>query len=261
VLAEAEAIARELGDPVLMTQVLQTWVNHEIDGERLATADALADEAIRWARAAGDEWELAEALAAKAVAAPTIGELRERVEAAASLLVEVGNVHELANLLTDAAYAALCFGHERDAAELAARAAPITLALGSPYPRLINSGNLGLAALLTGQARTAADAFREELALCRELVVRPAAWEGLRGLAAIAATDGDDERAATLAGAAAAYRYDQVEDPVEARLDAAFLDPARARVGAEEWDAAARAGGSLTFEEAVAYALEEPRGR
>ena len=46
VLAAAEAIARRLGDPVLLSQVLQRRVHHEIDAERLDVADALADAAL-----------------------------------------------------------------------------------------------------------------------------------------------------------------------------------------------------------------------
>ena len=123
---------------------------------------------------------------------------------------------------------------------------------------MINSGNRGLAALLTGETDTASHAFREELTLCRDMVVRAVAFEGLRGLAAIAVVDGDDERAATLVGAADAHRYDKPEDPVEARLDATFFEPARTRCGTRAWDAAVRDGSTLSFEDAIAYALDEP---
>jgi hypothetical protein len=92
---------------------------------------------------------------------------------------------------------------------------------------MINSGNLGLAALLRGEADTASRAFREELALCRDMVIRPVIFEGLRGLAAVAVVDGNGMRAATLVGAAEAHRYDNVPGPVEARLDGVFFAPAR----------------------------------
>ena len=94
---------------------------------------------------------------------------------------------------------------------------------------MINSGNLGLAALLTGETDTASHAFREELTLCREMVVRPVAFEGLRGLAAVAVVNGDDERAATLVGAADAHRYDTPEDPRrgQARRERSSSPPAR----------------------------------
>jgi predicted ATPase/DNA-binding SARP family transcriptional activator len=259
VVATVEALARRLGDPVILSQALQLRVDHEIDAERLDVADARADEALHWARAAGDEWEIAEASRGKAIAASGIADLRERVDRAASLLSEVGNVDQLANLLTSAAYAALCLGSERDATDFAARATPIARALDGRFVRMINSGNLGLAALLTGETDTASRAFREELTLCRDMVVRPLVFEGLRGLAAVAVVDGDAKRAATLVGAAGAHRYDNPEDPVEARLDEEFFEPARTRCGTDAWDAAVREGSVLSFEDAIAYALEEPR--
>jgi predicted ATPase/class 3 adenylate cyclase len=259
IVADLEAIARRLGDPVILSQVLQLRVDREIDAERLDVADAIADEALHWATAADDKWEMAAAWGGKAIAASTIADLRERVDTASALLIEVGNVHRLATVLTDAAYAALCLGGDREATDFAARASPVARALDSRHLRMINSGNLGLAALLTGATDTASQAFREELELCREVVVRPVAFEGLRGLAAVAVVDDDDERAATLVGAADAHRYDQAEDPVEARLDVTFFEPARARCGTDAWDAAAREGSALSFEDAIAYALQEPR--
>jgi predicted ATPase/DNA-binding SARP family transcriptional activator len=253
----AESIARRLGDPVTLSQALQSRAHHEIGAERLEAADALADEALRWARAAGDDWEIAEASRAKAIAASSIADLRERVDRAALLLNDVGNVYEHAGLLADAAYAALCLGSGRDATDFAARASPIARTLDSPFVLMVNSGNLGLAALLTGETDTALHAFREELTLCRDMVVRPQAYEGLRGMAAIAVVDRADQRAATLVGAADAHRYDNTEDPVVTRLEAAFFEPARTRCGTDAWTSAARAGSALSFEDAVAYALEE----
>jgi hypothetical protein len=71
--------------------------------------------------------------------------------------------------------------------------------------------------------------------------------------------NGDDRRAATLVGTAAAHRYEQPGDPVEARLDAAFFEPAGTRLGSDAWNAAAAKGQALTFEDAIGYALKEPR--
>jgi hypothetical protein len=85
------------------------------------------------------------------------------------------------------------------------------------------------------------------------------AFEGLRGLAAVAVVNGDDQRAATLVGAAELHRYEKREDPVETRLEETYFEPARARYGTQTWNAAAREGSGLSFEEAIAYALEEAR--
>ena len=98
--------------PCLLSQALRLRVLQEIEAEGQDAADALADEALGLATAAGDDWEIAEASRGKAIAASSIAELRERVDRAATLLSDVGNVHELANTLTDAAYAALCLGSD-----------------------------------------------------------------------------------------------------------------------------------------------------
>src|SRR3954463_10203358 len=119
-------------------------------------------------------------------------------------------------------------------------------------------GKAGQAALLNGDTRTAREAFREQLALCRELVVLPILSEGVAGLAAVAAVRDDLDRAARLSGASAAHQHSEFDDAVGARLEATFVEPARTRYGAEGWDAAVREGATLNFEDAIAYALDEP---
>jgi hypothetical protein len=161
-------------------------------------------------------------------------------------------------LLIDAEWVALNNGDDRDALDFADRARPVVREFDSPTIWMFQYGNLGLASLFMGDTETARDALGEALKLGRELVFRPAS-ECLQGLAALAAVHGDDHRAARLVGAAAAHRYDHPQDPVEERLCARFLAPARARHGAERWDTAVREGSTLTFEDAIAFALQEPR--
>jgi predicted ATPase/DNA-binding SARP family transcriptional activator len=259
-LIEAEAIARALGDPVIISQALQMRAMRESFLGRLDVAEPLADAAFDVAMTARDDWEAASAAHAQAMAAPTIAELRQRVDRAASLLDEAGNVYQLADLLAgSAAYTALRLGSDRDAKGYVARALEIVRALDDPFIWILFNGNCGLSALLTGDTEVAENAFRDELRLCRELVVIPFASEGLQGLAAVAALRGDDHRAARLLGTAAEDRRDRAQDPVETRLDTEFFEPARTRHGADAWDATAHDGGTLSFEDAIAYALEEPR--
>jgi predicted ATPase len=257
IAAEAEAVARELGDPGILSRALQTRAEFEAVPGRLDVADALADEALLWADAAGDEFAFACASCSKAIAAATPAERRDRVDRAASLLDEVGCAYLLADLLGSAGQVALQAGSDRDARELLERAMPVALELDNGYIWMLVLGNFGLAALLTGDADVARDAFRHELTLCRELVVRPMASEGLRGLAAVAAIRGDVHRAARLVGAAAAHQHGDLGYPVDARLDAAFFELARAHCGDDAWDAAAREGAGLSFDDAIAHALEE----
>jgi hypothetical protein len=183
--------------------------------------------------------------------------LRERVDSAVALLERVGNVYLAADLLAEAAYAALCHGSDVDAAQFVARATPVARDVGLPYLWMLLRGNAGLAALFTGDADAARDAFREELELCRKLAVLPFAGEGLAGLAAVAIVGGELERAAWLCGAAATHRYGEPHDPVQDRLRATFFDPGRGRLGADTWDAAVRRGAATSFEDAIAAALDE----
>ena len=257
VMAEAEATARELGDPAILSRTLQTRAAHASSAGRIDAIDAFADEALQWARVAGDDLGIALAAFSHTLTADTPTELRTRVRRAASLLEAVGDVYHLATLYASACYAALCDGSDRDAHEFVNHAIPLARELDSPYGRMLLQGNIGLAKLMTGDVDAGRGAFREELRICRELRVLPFASEGLLGLAAVAVVDGDLRQAARLRGAATAHGYGQQQDAIEARLDAAFFATARSRHGADAWDAAVHAGAQLDFENAIACALDK----
>ena len=257
VIAQAEALSRALPDTAILAKVLYSrTVQESWDGQLDAVA-TLADEAAACAQATGDEWVIAMAAHASATAAGSAAELRDRVDKAASLLEAVGNVYHLADLFHMATYRALVHGCDRDASEFADRATPLVRELNQPYLWMLLRGKAGLAALLSGDTEAARKAFREQLTLCRELVVLPAAFEGVAGLAAVAVVRDDLDRAARLTGAAAAHRYGETHDAVDARLNATFFKPARMRCGADAWDAAYRQGAALNFDDAIAYALNE----
>jgi predicted ATPase/DNA-binding SARP family transcriptional activator len=259
VMAEAEAVGRALGDPLILSRTLQLRARYAAFAGAFDVGAAIADEASELATAAEDDWAIAMAAYATAMAASTIVEMRERAARAAALLDEVGNVYHLAMLLAASVYGELCLGSDRDAKELVDRATPLACALDDPQLWANLHGNSGLTALLTGETDAAQHAFCEQLGLCRELVAPRFAGEGLRGLAAVAAVRNDSDRAARLAGAAAAHRGCAPQDEVDARLDATFIQPARRRQGADAWDAAARDGGTLSLEDAITYALQQPR--
>ena len=261
-LSEAETIARTLSDPLTLAVVLYQYAAlMSFRGEPNVAAVA-ADEALACAKASGDLWTIAMAAWARAKAARSADELRDRIDEAAPLLERVGNIHHLATLFQDAAGSALRRGWDGDATVYLQHAVPLIRQLDRPYEWMLLRGKIGLVALLAGDTEAARDAYREELVLSCELVVPPAASEALTGLAAVAAVTAADnglERAAWLAGAAAAYRQDHVEDAVPTRLDPTILKHARTRFGADAWDAAVRHGAALSLEDAIAYALAEPR--
>jgi hypothetical protein len=258
VMAEAETGARAMADPALLSQVLQVRAAHEAShgGDRDVAA-ALAEEALQWARVAGDTWRSAMAATSQVMVPENAAELRRRVDRAASLLSEVGNVYHLADMLASAAYTALRHGNDHDAREFVRRAIPIAQGLDNPYLWMLLRGNDALASLFIDDIDRAREAFSEELTLCRELVVRPFASEGLAGLAATAAVYDHLDRAARLYGAAASHRYGEPEDRVTERLHTIYFEPARERHGADAWDNAVAEGAALGFEEAITYALEE----
>jgi predicted ATPase/class 3 adenylate cyclase len=258
-IERAAAIADEFGDPGLIARVLQWRSRLEAVVNHLDAATALANDALRHAAETDDEWEIATAWIAKALAAPTLADLRELVDEAASRATAVGNVVELAEMLGAAVYSALWEGSDSDARTFLDRAEPIARTLDDSSVLMMIRGNAGLTAVLTEDTDAARRAFREELEFCRQTVYLPFAHEGLLGLAAVAAIDGELQRAARLVGAAAAHRYGASHTPVDDRLDATFFDDARARYGADAWDAAARNGAALGFEEAIGYALEQGR--
>jgi hypothetical protein len=219
-------------------------------------ARPLAEEALDWAHAARDDGAIAMAEFSLAVAARDTAELRTRVRSAASLLEALDDVIHLANLFASASYAALCDGSDDDAVTFLGRAIPLARELDDANTWMLLQGNIALTKLVTGDIDAAREAFAEELRLCRRSNARPVASEGLLGLAAVAALRNDRDRAARLLGAAHEHAYGSDQHKIEARLNAAFLEPARRRHGAAAWDAAARDGAALSIENAIAYALD-----
>ena len=98
--------------------------------------------------------------------------------------------------------------------------------------------------------------FGEQLTLCREQGVAWVAAEALSGLAAIACSRGDLERAARLLGAAHATGPWDVDPGLKAELEQRFFAAARHRFGERRWLEEHAAGAKLTFEQAADYALE-----
>jgi hypothetical protein len=116
-------------------------------------------------------------------------------------------------------------------------------------------GNLGLASLFMADLDDARARFAEEIRLAR---VHGLAWlasEGIAGLGAIAARQGDAERAARLLGAAQSLA-NVLADAAGVRLEEEFFSPARERIGETRWRAAHADGARLDFDEAVSLALD-----
>jgi tetratricopeptide (TPR) repeat protein len=227
-------------------------------------ADALADRALACARQAGDDMLIGESLRRKSMAQPNLARAAPIAEEAADYLRRAGNLSDLASLLSTTGFIAI----EEEAYERADQLLEQALEAATTA-RDVNRvaavrGNQGLAALFQHRLHDAADAFREELTLCRDsrFSTGSLVWEGLTGLAAVAAAAGEPERAAELAGASSTCTetpLNPAETPLYQRLMKRFLDPARAALGNSAWDHAHHAGRDVTPNDAIVTALNDTR--
>ena len=222
---------------------------------------ASIEAAHNHARLAGDNRLLGTALARVASRAPG-GERIAMLEEAAELLRETGDYRALAGAYLTAGYELLFEDRPREALIRLNTALAAAERVPRPeYTLMLVWGNVGLANLFLGDLRAARGAFEDQLRLCLGHAFRYGADEGLAGLAAVLAHANRPERAANLLGAARALGYPPVGDqPIYDRLARDFFTPARTRYGAIAWDRAEQRGSHLSYDQAIATALDEPHG-
>jgi predicted ATPase len=248
-------LSRQAGDPAGIADALLALSAFEATDSAppRPRERALADEALLRARQAEDDRLVGFALMTRALALP-LDQAAPELERAAAALEKVGDSRHLVWLYSNAAYNALMEGTPERARPLLAQALPLARELGYPQDLALACGNAGLEALLTGDLDRAREAFDEQLRICWEQVSWLAA-DGVVGFAAIAARLGDPELAARLMGAAAAIGPLD-DDDVTVQLESDFFAPARRRLGTERWQAAESEGAGLSFDQAIAMALE-----
>jgi tetratricopeptide (TPR) repeat protein len=119
--------------------------------------------------------------------------------------------------------------------------------------------NLGWSALIEGDHQRSEALFMESLVLCKDLGDKLVGSESIEGLACASGVGGEAERAARLFGAAEALREAAgYKLGTRARsLREPYLTDARSRVGEADWTRVWEEGCSMTFEAAIAYALQE----
>jgi hypothetical protein len=177
-------------------------------------------------------------------------------EEACELLTQVGDYRKLAGMYLSAGYAAIIEDRLAEALGLLDTALSVLPRIDSPVTEVLVLGNVGLAKLLSGTPTEARAAFERQLRLCIGRPFRYGADEGLVGLAAVLAAEGQVEQAARLRGAGRAMGYPQRQDEViDERLEREYFAPARAAFGIAAWRQAERSGARLTYEEAIDLAL------
>lgn len=117
--------------------------------------------------------------------------------------------------------------------------------------------NLGLVALYEEQRDPAAEQLHQALVLARETGAKVVIAECLFGAAAVAALDGDSERAAQLWGAAESLKEEilvQLSTPEQFIVDR-YLVPVRAHLADSIYSTARAEGAALSLDDAIVYAL------
>ena len=122
------------------------------------------------------------------------------------------------------------------------------------------TGYLGYVALLRGDLHGARRLFLASLRGFRQLGERFGIAEELQAISVLSATEGQDGRAAELAGAAHALWDSMSAQPLasDRAIGSPYLDAARRRVGPSKWRAAWRRGQAMALDQAVTYALQKP---
>jgi tetratricopeptide (TPR) repeat protein len=149
------------------------------------------------------------------------------------------------------AYAGIQEGRAGEALELLSVALGAAESIGTPPSLMLVWGNIGLAKLLDGDTDGAREAFSRQLRMC---VDKAFVWEADEGLAAVAAADGEFERAARLRGAARALGYPVDGDQrVDHRLERDYYARAHAWCGNDAWTLAEREGATPSSGQAIRY--------
>lgn len=239
----------------------------QIDEER---ARQLAEESVAIARALGRDWLLCEPLHALAEGGGRDDERGGRLlEECLSVARAAGYKQEIGFALNDLAVLSARHGEFEQATTFLNEALLLAEELEDVDLHGYVMGNLGWAALNLGAERRAGEAFAEELAVASASGDRELVEEALRGLAAVAAAEDRDERAAWLYGAAFAQSEALHMDPLAIEPPTTGLNSTalrerdtkrlKERLGESRFAAAWADGRALTREQAIAYALEAAR--
>ena len=261
-LEAAVALARESGDRretgCLNNLAMATLFLDEGDHRR---ANTLLDMSSTIARALGDTQALVSALAVRCFVYAELEDYAKALECAEkglALARSEGAERNVATLANSVGWFAFLQGDLERATEAVEESLAYERAVGNRWRIGLTLGNLGLIALERKRWHEAAARFSEALSVVRDAGGRRnVAAEALRGLGGVFASLGRHEEAARLSGAASTVHEagGTRSSPAERRIEDRQLAGARAALGAERWEAARQAGASMTFEQAVDYAL------
>ncbi|WP_053225780.1 BTAD domain-containing putative transcriptional regulator [Solirubrobacter soli] len=241
-IGQAEAAVNEslaIGGPSDRAAGLCALAFLRLRRHRVTEAYDLAGEAERLAT---DAQTRLNAIEIRAMMAPTLDEALALGGVALDAHRAAGHERKLGRLLASLAYTALFHDDPATAARLCAEALDVASEPADPFLVTLAEGNAGLAALFVGDLPRAAQAFTRQLRIADRHGYDFTIFEPLSGFAVLAACAGRDRLAARLLGAARVSSADWHDPLIAERLEARFLAPARARLGAAAWEAEEAAG-------------------
>jgi predicted ATPase len=269
-LARAKVIAEDglrlsleakLGDVVVadFQNVLGDAARQRGDYERAAE---LLEESLTLHRKSRDVSGVAWSLGNLAILSTDRGnyeQAKRLYEEGLALSRDLGGAELLGAYLISLGYEYLLEGELKRARELNEEAVGLYQGRGRKGTLHVALDNLGWSALIEGDHERSEALFEESLVLCRDLGDKLSGSESLDGFACAAGAKGEAERAARLFGVAEALREAAgYQQPTRARsLREPYLTAARSRIGEARWTTAWENGRSMTFEDAIAYALEK----
>jgi len=220
------------------------------------------EESLALSREAGSVRGMAVSLFCLGVTWREAGELAratEFLEEALSLCRESGDPALLASILTNLGHTFLLQGDLERATTLSEEAA-VAFREQEHRAYLADALNsLGWVALIQGDPKRARALYAESVGLRREVGDKQGAPESLEGLACTAWAQGEAKRAARLFGSSEALRevMDSQADPGHCMLREPYLAAARSQQSEAGWEKAWEEGTSMSFEEAIEYALSD----
>jgi predicted ATPase/class 3 adenylate cyclase len=244
-------------DPGLRARALVAAAQHAWRQGDFERCDALAAEAQTVLERLDDRPPLAVAVTARAIAAESRGdvEAEERYyEQAEQIFRELGHTTALDAILSNRGYADIVTG---DFASAERRLREVVESV-TGEPRRFAAANHGLALALLGRLNEAEARFDEVLenALTADRSTEIVLY-GFEGLALVAGSRAEEQRAAQLWGVSHAIREATgfVLATAEQRLHDELVPEVRGALGEADFDRAWEDGRRLSFDEAIAFAL------
>ncbi len=223
-------------------------------------ATALSEESLVLAREAEDKPTSSVALAnlaETAFAHSDYARATQLFEESLALRRELGDGRNIANALLNLGRTELMRGEDERAVALLEEGLGLARELGDTWSISVALGNLADAALRRDDRVGARTLLAEALTAAQKRGDKRVSAECLQRAGGVAAAEGEVVRAARLWGAAEALRTSigALLSPAERAIEAAWLQPVRAALGQESYEAEWDRGRRLELDQAISLAL------